>query len=112
MQTHTEMMQRGVAEGWWEDYDEHGPIRVWRVKLFDEVARVTVKRSHNVHRYTEIPRPRYLSQLLTALGFYDSVSSARRAGHTGEVEEGDLKIRLPLPSGGRGTELFRISKGQ
>lgn len=112
MQTHTEMMERGVAEGWWEDYDEHGPIRVWRVKLFDEVARVTVKRSHNVHRYTEIPRPRYLSQLFAALGFYPSVSAARRSGHTAEIAEGDLKLKLPLPSGGHGTERFCILRAE
>lgn len=109
MPHHDDMMRIGIENGWWEEYNERGPIRVWRVYLFGDDALVSVLRTIDNYDLKKLPRPRYLSQLLSAIGFYRSVSEARASGHGSELAEGDLLLRLPLPHGGKGQERFIIS---
>jgi len=65
--THLEMMQFGVDQGWWEEYDDKGPIKVHMASI-------------------EAWRGSYRSQLLADLGLFDSVGDARRAGWTQKIQ--------------------------
>ena len=68
--THEEMMLFGVDQGWWEFYDDVGPIRVWIV---------------------DINIAKFWSQLLTKLGFFKTVGEAKRHGWIQPVTEGTFR---------------------
>lgn len=61
--THDQCMQFGIANGWWPDYNDKGPLDFPRI----------VRRS-------ALPHGARMSHAIFAAGFASSVSDARRNG--------------------------------
>jgi hypothetical protein len=107
---HTEMMALGVSQGWWEEFNDNGPIRVWRITLCDSHAWASRLHYDRKWRVCMISPCQFWSQLLTQLGFFKSVRDAKAAGWNKPLTPDVILLRLPLRFGGKGQERFEIGK--
>lgn len=68
---HLRRMECGKRYGWWDEYDDVGPIRLW---------------------YVDVQKFPTWAHLLAANGFFPSISQARKAGHDKPLTVGEFRL--------------------
>jgi len=70
-QLHDKQMQFGINNGWWEEFDHKGPIRVWYI---------------SIEQFNNWP------SVLVNCGLFASKSEARKNGHNKPLEIGTFLL--------------------
>jgi len=65
--THDDIMRFGQKQGWWTEFDDKGPVRVW---------------------YVDSAKFKFWSQILVELGFFKSIAEAKNRGWNKPLEIG------------------------